>query len=241
MRGTAFEHSTRLPPVFLVLAFASLLTLAISARAQALPNKAPDVTTLKVPGLRDKVTVTRDERGIPYIEAKNESDLYFAQGFVTASDRLWQMDVLRRTVRGELSEIFGRPTVSEDKRRRVYGFTQLSEAMFANVSAPARAALESYARGVNAYIEWARELKQLPKEFQILQYTPRPWTPADSLAVGKIFAEALSTTWTSDVLRMALADLPVGKREMLFPENSQIDVARRWQRHGREKSREGFG
>lgn len=168
--------------------------------------------------------MTRDERGIPYIEATNEADLYFAQGYVTASDRLWQMDLLRRTVRGELSEIFGRPTVAEDKRRRVYGFTQLSEKMFANASPKARAALESYARGVNAFIETARELKQLPKEFQLLQYTPRSWTPADSLAIGKIFSEALSTSWTSDLMRAALADLPRDKREMLLVETSQIDV-----------------
>lgn len=208
----------------LALLIPALLTYANRVSAQALPAKASETTTLEVAGLKDKVTVTRDERGIPYIDATNEADLYFAQGYVTASDRLWQMDVLRRTVRGELSEIFGRPTVSEDKRRRVFGFTQLSELMFANVSAPARAALESYARGVNAFINSARELKQLPKEFLILQYSPRAWTPADSLAIGKIFAEALSTTWTSDLLRAALADVPRDKREMLFAETSQIDV-----------------
>jgi penicillin amidase len=174
--------------------------------------------------LRDRVTVSRDERGIPYIQATNEDDLYLAQGYVTASDRLWQMDLLRRTVRGELSEIFGQLTASEDKRRRVYGFTELSQKMVANVSPLARAALESYAKGVNAFIDSARELKQLPKEFQILQYTPRPWTPADSLAIGKIFAEALSTTWTTDLLRSALADVPGEKREMLFAETSPLDV-----------------
>lgn len=217
---------TRRAIFFLVLALIipAFLTHANRICAQALPNKAPEVTTLNVAGLRDRVTVTRDERGIPYIEAANEADLYFAQGYVTASDRLWQMDVLRRAVRGELSEIFGQPTAAEDRRRRVYGFTQLSEMMFVNASAPARAALESYARGVNAFIDSARELKQLPKEFQILQYTPRAWTPADSLAVGKIFAEALSTTWTTDLLRAAMADLPSEKREMLFAETSQIDV-----------------
>jgi len=76
-----------------------LLSLSGSASAQA-PVAAPATAqTLTVPGLRDRVTVRRDERGIPYIEAKNDDDLYFAQGYVTASDRLWQMDLLRRTER----------------------------------------------------------------------------------------------------------------------------------------------
>src|SRR5437899_10227535 len=78
-------------------------------------------------GLRDRVTVRRDERGIPYIEANNDEDLYFAQGYVTASDRLWQMDLLRRTVRGELSEIFGQATLSQDKTQRVFGFAGILE------------------------------------------------------------------------------------------------------------------
>src|SRR5882724_9649383 len=73
-------------------------------------------------GLKDRVTIRRDERGIPYIEATNEADLYFAQGYVTASDRLWQMDLYRRTVRGELSELFGTTTLAEDQRRRTFGF-----------------------------------------------------------------------------------------------------------------------
>lgn len=75
-------------------------------------------STIQLAGLRRNVTVQRDERGIPYIEAANEEDLYFAQGYVVAGDRLWQMDLLRRTARGELSEIFGRATLEEDKRFR---------------------------------------------------------------------------------------------------------------------------
>src|ERR1041385_5466444 len=83
--------------------------------------------TLSLAGLRDKVTVRRDERGIPYIEAKNDHDLYFAQGYVTAGDRLWQMDLFRRNARGELSEILGNTVVEEDKRHRTFGFSQAAE------------------------------------------------------------------------------------------------------------------
>src|SRR5207253_10593682 len=69
-------------------------------------------TPVQLEGLRAPVKIRRDERGIPYIEAANDDDLYFAQGYVTAGDRLWQMDLLRRTVRGELSEIFGQATLT---------------------------------------------------------------------------------------------------------------------------------
>ena len=94
----------------------SLLTIPVLGQ-----NYPPEVL---LPGLKDKVTVRRDARWIPYIEAKSDADLYFAQGYVTASDRLWEMDLLRRVVRGETAEIFGRQTLEEDKRWRRYGFAQ---------------------------------------------------------------------------------------------------------------------
>jgi penicillin amidase len=180
-------------------------------------------TIINLAGLKGNVTVSRDERGIPYIEAANESDLYFAQGFVTAGDRLWQMDLLRRTARGELSEIFGRATFEEDKKHRVFGFAQLSEGMLPQLPVAERTALEAYARGVNAFID-SHDANSLPPEFQILQYKPRAWTPADSLVIGKIFAETLSTSWQTDLMRAALADLPKEKRELMLAETSPLDV-----------------
>lgn len=209
---------------FLIL----LLTLPIilppfhlSSAQTPMPQVEP--ATLSIAGLRERVTLRRDERGIPYIEAANEADLYFAQGYVTASDRLWQMDLLRRTARGELAEIFGRTQLAEDKRRRIYGFGGMADAMLAQTSSPVRAALEAYAKGVNAFID-SRDAKSLPPEFLVLQYKPRAWTPADSLVVGKLFAELLSTTWQGDLMRAALSDLPAEKREMLLIETSPLDV-----------------
>src|SRR6185295_6640153 len=80
-----------------------------------------------VPDLKGEVTVRRDGRGIPYIEAKSDGDLYFAQGYVTASDRLWQMDLLRRLALGETAEIFGNSVLEEDKRWRRYNFAKVAE------------------------------------------------------------------------------------------------------------------
>jgi penicillin amidase len=212
--------------LFLCLCFSSSLRPGARVAAQqAAASKAttPEATTLRLTGLRERVTVRRDERGIPYIEAKTEADLYFAQGYVTASDRLFQMELFRRTARGELSEIFGGVTLGEDKRHRALGFGQLAEAQVARMPARLRSALEAYARGVNAYIE-SLDAKELPPEFQILQFKPRPWRPADSLVTTKLFDETLSTTWRLDLTRAAFADLPPAQREALFPETSPLDV-----------------
>jgi penicillin amidase len=192
--------------------------------AGLLPRAAPQANrTVSISGLRNRVTVRRDERGIPYIEATNDEDLYFAQGYVTASDRLWQMDLMRRTARGELAEILGTLALDQDKQHRTVGFAPEADAEVAQASAQTRALLDAYARGVNAYIG-PLDAKTLPPEFQILQYKPRPWTAADSLLPVKLFAEALSSTWRLDIMRAALAGLPADKRAALMPEISQLDV-----------------
>src|SRR5215831_11116400 len=147
---------------WLLLALYSLIVERTMAQTTA------NADSLKVAGLRERVTVRRDARGIPYIEAANDHDLYFAQGYVTASDRLWQMDVLRRTARGELAEIFSRAVLEEDKRRHTYGFARQAEQVAAKLNAESRALVDAYASGVNAYIASCDE-KTLPVEFRILQ------------------------------------------------------------------------
>jgi len=183
--------------------------------------------TLSVPGLHGRVTVRRDERGIPYVEAGNDEDLYFGQGYATASDRMWQMDLMRRTARGELAEILGAGpnniALDQDKQHRKLGFAQEVNAELALATPRTRALFEAYARGVNAYID-SLDPKSMPPEFQILQYKPRPWTSADSLLPVKLFGESLSTTWRLDVMREALGSLPAEKRAALMPEISPLDV-----------------
>lgn len=188
-----------------------------TVKAQATPDN------LRVAGLRARVIVRRDERGVPYIEAANDHDLYFAQGYVTASDRLWQMDLLRRTARGELAEIFGRAVLEEDKRHRTYGFARHSEMLAAKLTGEAKALAEAYTSGVNAYIATRNE-QTLPIEYRLLKYQPRPWTPADSIAIGLLMHESLTTSWQMDVLRAALADLPAERVRELLPEYSERDT-----------------
>lgn len=206
-------------PVFCALVFLTSASLGLVAQTSAPPAQK----TLSVPGLREPVTVRRDGRGIPYIEAKNHHDLYFAQGFVAASDRLWQMDVFRRNARGQLAEIFGTAALEEDKRHRIFGFAQVAEAEAAQANPQVKGLLDAYAEGVNAYIA-SLDAKSWPPEFQLLQYKPAPWTPADSLLIVKNFFEALSSTWRLDVMRAGLADLPEAKRAALLAETSKLDV-----------------
>jgi penicillin G amidase len=203
--------------VFLAATFHAL------APAQQVPAAVTEPETLSLSGLHDTITVRRDDRGVPYIEAKNDEDLYFAQGYVTASDRLWQMDLLRRNGRGELAEIFGGAAAETDKLHRRYGFGRIADAMVANATPQTRATLEAYTRGVNAYIS-SLDASHLPVEFKILQYKPRPWVASDCFVMLKNFAEALSTTWPLDLMRASMAKLPEGMRRDLFPVKSDLDI-----------------
>lgn len=211
------------PARFCLLIAASIFLLSMTHSPISRPVVAQAPQSLKVTGLKDKVTVRRDERGIPYIEAANEHDLYFAQGYVVASDRLWQMDLLRRTARGELSEIFGRVALEEDKRRRTYGFAQASEKIAANVTGEAKGTLDALVGGINAFIASCDE-RTLPVEFRILKYKPRAWTGADSVAIGLLLHESLSGSWRTDVMRAAMAQLPAEKRDALLMEFSNLDT-----------------
>ena len=198
-----------------------LLTVLCFLAPVAGQNQTPQ--SIKIKGLKERVTIARDERGIPYIDAKNDEDLYFAQGYATAADRLWEMDLFRRTARGELAEILGNLALDQDKLHRTYGFAQEADAEIAQASPKSLAVFEAYARGVNAYAA-SLDPKSMPPEFQILSYSFRPWTPADSLIIIKIFAESLSDTWRLDLMRQSMASLPAEKRNALLVETSPLDV-----------------
>ncbi|MEJ7700880.1 MAG: penicillin acylase family protein [Pyrinomonadaceae bacterium] len=178
-----------------------LLLILLGFSTACWAQTAPQIDkTLSIAGLKEDVIIRRDDRGIPHIEAKNEADLYFAQGYAIAQDRLWQMDLYRRVAGGETAEIFGATTLEEDKRWRKFGFAKIATDTLPIMAPEVRAALENYARGVNAYIATLDE-KTLPVEFQILQYRPREWRAADSILIGKILTDALSSTWRQDLVK----------------------------------------
>ncbi len=153
---------------------------------------------LQVAGVSMPVKVTRDSHGVPTIDAASLEDLFFAQGFVTAQDRLWQMDVMRRFGGGELSEILGEDTVKVDREQRILGLRAAAKKSVAMSSARDRGFFEAYARGVNAYI--ATQGKHLPIEFRILGYTPRPWMPEDSVVIANTMVKDLNYHYFYDAL-----------------------------------------
>ena len=146
--------------------------------------------TIRLSGLAAPVTVTYDALGVPNISAANLADLFFAQGYITAQDRLWQMDMTRRYAAGELSAVLGPEFVKIDREQRILGLRQVAEKAAANMSAGQRAHFEAYAAGVNAYI--AQHQKTLPLEFRFLTYFPHVWTVEDSVLVGLSMTEFLN-------------------------------------------------
>src|SRR5208282_2477690 len=146
--------------------------------------------TIHLSELTNPVIVTYDSLGVPHIAASNLNDLLFSQGYITAQDRLWQMDMTRRYASGELSAVLGPEFVKIDREQRILGLRQVAEKAVANMSAAQRAQFEAYAAGVNAYI--AQHQKTLPLEFRFLTYFPHVWTAEDSALVGLSMTEFLN-------------------------------------------------
>ena len=154
--------------------------------------------TIVVAGLQNPATVQRDEFGIPHITAGNEHDLFFAQGYVHAQDRLWQMDVARRAGEGRLSEVFGPSTVKFDKLFRTVGMERIAEKLEQNLHPESRRILQAYSDGVNAFIRSHRG--KYPIEFDMLNYAPEEWKPIHSLLVSRLMAWELNISWYVDLV-----------------------------------------
>ncbi|MGG1630684.1 penicillin acylase family protein [Rossellomorea sp. NRS-1567] len=183
-------------------------------------DRSLPVTTgsISLKGLSEDVEVIRDKDGVPHILAQNEKDLYMAQGYVQAQDRLFQMDLSRRQASGRLSEVVGEKAVDRDKFFRTFGLRRAAEVSFAAYPDEAKQLLEWYAGGVNAYMQEATDEGRLPIEFTLLGYKPEKWTPIDSLTIGKYMAFDLGGHWQGQAFRYwALENLPKDKAYDLFP------------------------
>lgn len=182
--------------------------------------------TAALPGLVAQVRVDRNAWGVPHITAGSVEDMVMAQGYVTAQDRLWQMDVLRRVGEGEISEVVGKGprgvALSSDRLFRTYGIRQAAERDAAALDPESRALMEAYARGVNAFI--ASHQNRLPWEFVALGYKPRPWTPADSLAIVGYMYRTLTNTWALEIDRAWVTQkVGPGRAAQLFSQDSPDD------------------
>jgi penicillin amidase len=157
---------------------------------------------VRLTGLHETVEVITDRYGVPHIYAQNEDDLYFAQGYIHAQERLWQMDFNRRIGSGRIAEIIGPVAIDVDRFSRRLGMHRAAAAEVERLSAHSRRVLESYSRGINTFIE--RNSTRLPLEFTLLRYRPAPWTPADSILWAKMMGWNLGGNWETEVIRAHL-------------------------------------
>ncbi len=197
--AAAPERSEHIPLFWKIVSVLSVLALltvlaaagyVIAVAYRALPALDGAV---QLAGLSAPVRVIRDAQGVPHITAANRRDLLFAQGYVTAQDRLWQMDALRRFAAGNLAEIFGPTFLAHDIGQRYLLLGPTASRAAAALPANDRADLEAYAAGVNAYIDSHRN--NLPIEFRLLRYSPALWKPADSLLLGLHMSALLTNFW----------------------------------------------
>jgi acyl-homoserine lactone acylase PvdQ len=207
--------------LLLLLIFAALITTLTMRHAMRASLSQLD-GNLPLAGLTAPVTVTRDPQGVPSIHATSLDDLLFAQGFVTAQDRLFQMDALRRHGAGELAEILGPSLLDHDRQQRTLQLRATADRALAILAPDQLHQLEAYARGVNAFL--ATHAETLPVEFHLLHYTPAPWSPRDSLLIGLVMSQDLSTEFPDKLNREALsAHLPADLLADLYPVGSWRD------------------
>jgi len=173
---------------------------------------------MSMPGLQHDVGVYRDADGVPHIFAADDADAYRALGFVHAQDRLFQMEMFRRTGAGRLAEILGQPALPVDRFMRLMGFYRAASASLDHLDPPTRQALIAYAEGVNAYI--AQHRGAYAPEFFLLGIRPEPWRPADSLVFGRIMSVLLSGDYRAAATRAELAKrLQPDELKQLFPDD----------------------
>lgn len=159
--------------------------------------------TLPITAITAGAEIVRDSDGLVHIHADSVADAYVALGYAHAQDRLWQMEATRRLGTGRLAEIGGRRFLAQDRLMRTLGIGRLAESSLAQLSPEARAVVDAYSRGVNAWIAGHRGA--LPPEFALLGHRPEPWRPADCLIWGRLMALALSGNWRRQLDRLRLA------------------------------------
>src|SRR5262252_2138650 len=195
MRRSAFAKRLALQAIACLA-----LSFAVFA-AQRVPRRSTD--TIAIMGLRQPVEILVDRWGVPHIYAKNEADLFFAQGFNAARDRLFQIDLWRRRGLGQLAEVFGPAFVEQDKATRLFLYRGDMKKEWASYSRDAEEIAGHFVAGINAYIDWlANHPERMPYEFKKLGYRPAKWAAED---VVRIRSHGLTGNLTSEVARANVA------------------------------------
>ena len=162
-------------------------------------------------GLKADVLIGRDKTGIPHVEATHATDLFFGFGLATAQDRLFQLDFLRRKACGRLAEILGPTGLESDRLHRTIGLANIADREWKVLAPETRKLLSAYTEGINALMEGCADC--LPIEFDLLDYRPAPWRPADSLAIAGEFRWYLTGRFpvivVPELVKRALGDGPL--------------------------------
>lgn len=193
--------------VLVVMAVVGVGILAIGVVRQSFPETSGQ---LEIEGLTSSVSVHRDAQGVPTIYADNASDLFRAQGFVSAQDRFFEMDLRRHVTAGRLSELVGSAGLDKDKVIRTMGWRRIAEQELPKLAPETRQYLQAYADGVNAYIKKAETPEKMSLEYTVLArrnpgYRVEPWTPVDSLSWLKAMAWDLRGDYNDELARARLS------------------------------------
>lgn len=180
--------------------------------------------SLVMPALEAPVEILRDKWGVAHIYAQNIQDVVFAQGFVHAQERLWQMDLIRRVVSGRVADVLGSAALPTDQGMRTLSLYKTAQQEARLVSGELAGLLESYCLGVNTWIELACAKHKLPLEFMLLGYEPEPWQVSDSLGWGKMMCWTLAVNWQSELYRSQLVRRLGANRAGEL----EIDIDRAW-------------
>src|SRR5262245_51442031 len=170
----------------------SLATLALLLIFAACAERIPQQRTVDVPGLHAPVTILRDQWGVAHIYAATQHDLFFAQGFNAASDRLFQMELWKRAGQGRLAEVLGPSVLKRDINARLLRYRGSMEQEYASYSPDTKEILEDFTAGINAYIE-AHKGDPTP-DFKLAGFAPEPWKPEDCLSRMAAFHMAANAT-----------------------------------------------
>ena len=197
----------------IIFTFGLLFLVFLMISQRFLARSLPQIRgSLVLPELKDRVDVYRDGYGIPHIMARNEYDLFFAQGFVTAQDRLWQMDFWKRAAKGTLSETFNPSTFKQDSLVLTIGIPDIAHKLTGSISKESQFILSAYTDGINTYID--SQKGKWPVEFLAFNYEPEKWQVDDCLAILRWTGWYMSAGASHDLLWNAI-NLKMGADEFL--------------------------
>jgi penicillin G amidase len=210
--------------IIILLVLIGGVIFAYSVLRSSLPQYEGEI---EVEGINNNVTIYRDELGRPHIYASNIEDLFFGQGYAHAQDRLWQMELHRRAGQGRISEVIGRSELETDILLRTVGLPKVASTLKENSTAQTVMILNSYAEGINAYLE---SMKGVPPEFLLLGFKPEPWTVDHVFAVAALMAFDSASNYQHELFRLTLQkELPANLfNDLLPPVYPENDVPAVW-------------